>query len=119
MVLRFIQSILTGDKGEVINQGALEESKRRKESKLVDLAEEALRDEAASKSSDLKGIVNRGRSNLEREKFKRSKRKNIWSIVTRSLGISDDEMVDEITEKITEVAESDPYYGKVFGKDAK
>lgn len=114
MIIRIIQSLISGNETEATSQGAIEQAKKRKEAKLVDVAQESLRKTAAGQKADLEGMVRYGWPRVKREKFKGSTRKKVWDIVGRSLGCSDSDMVEEITEKIADVAEVDPYYQEVF-----
>lgn len=114
MIIRIIQSLIKGNEAEITTQGAVEEAKRKKEVKLVDVAHESLRSKAAEHRADLEGMVKHGWPCVKREKFKSSTRKKVWNQVSRSLGCSDSDMVEEITEKIADVAEVDPYYQEIF-----
>ena len=44
-------------------------------------------------------------------------RSKVWDIVRSNFDTSDDEMVEEITERIVDVADADPYFAKMFGDD--
>lgn len=85
----------------------------------IDVAHEVLRREAAEYYADLDGLVKIGWPAVKRRKFKKSVRKKVWDIVRNSFGISEDDMIEEITERITDVAEVDPYYQKMFEKGLK
>jgi hypothetical protein len=114
VVVRYIQSLITGNTSKIVEQGAFEEAKKSKDTKLIDVSQEVMRRRAAERSAELEGMVTVGRPNVKKKKFKGSTRQKVWDIVTRSLRISDDEMVDEITERITDVAEVDEHYQQVF-----
>jgi hypothetical protein len=114
MIIRIIQSLIRGNETEATSQGAVEESKKQKEARLVDVAQESLRKTAAGQRADLEGMVRHGWPRVKREKFKGSTRKKVWDIVGRSLGSPDSDMIEEITEKIADVAEVDPYYQEIF-----
>lgn len=115
MIVRIIQSLINGKSSEVVEQGAIEEAKKRnREVKFIDVAQEVLNQRAAEKGAELDGMVKFGWPRVKREKFKGSVRKKVWDSVSSSIGSSDDEMVEEITERIADVAEVDPYYQEMF-----
>lgn len=114
MILKWIKSVVETPKNEAIQQGAIEEAKKQKESKLIDVAQEALREKAAEHRADLDGLVKYGWPHVQREKFKGSVRKRVWDLVKRNIGAEDDEIVEEVTERIVDAAEVDPYYQKLF-----
>lgn len=120
MIIRIIQSLINGKSNEVVEQGAVEEAKKRnREVKFIDVAQEVLNQRAAEKGADLDGMVKYGWPHVKKEKFKGSVRKKVWNAVSRSIDSSDDEMVEEITERIADVAEVDPYYQKMFEEKAE
>jgi len=118
MILKWVRSVVEKGSNEAVQQGAIEETKKQKESKLVDVAHEALVRQAAEQSADLDGLVKYGWPHVKREKFKSSTRKKVWDLVRKNFA-DDDEMVEEITERIVDTAEVDPYYQKIFEEKSK
>jgi len=114
MILRWVKSVVAGQSSESIQQGAIEQEKRRKETKLIDVAHEVLSREAAEHCADLDGLVKYGWPHVKREKFKHSVRKKVWDLVGSNFGTDNDDFIDEITERIVDAAEVDPYYQKIF-----
>lgn len=106
-----------GDRPDVVEQGAGAERKARKDTKMLDLAHEALANRAASDSRDLNGLVNMGWPHVQREKFKGKVRKKVWDIVKDGTGGEDKEMIEEITDRIVEASEADEFYKRIFDKD--
>jgi len=114
MVLKWIQSITgNGGRAELLHQGAVEKRKEKKETKLVDVAHEVLRRDRES----LEGLVRIGWPNVQRENFKGKVRKKVWEKVSGGIGTEDVDMVEEITERIVDASEADPYYQEMFDKD--
>lgn len=116
MVLKWIQSITrVSSSAEVLQQGAVEKRKGKKETKLVDVAHEVLRKDRES----LEGLVRVGWPNVQREKFKGNVRKKVWEKISGGVDTSDVDMVEEITERIVDASEADPYYQEMFDKKGK
>ena len=97
--------------------GVAEENRSRKECKMVDLAHEALREEAAKQNQDLRGLVDTGWENVKRDKFKQKVRSKVWQIVGDESVGANVEMVEEITDRIVDVSEADEYYRNMFDND--
>ncbi|MFH1874561.1 MAG: hypothetical protein ABH859_05175 [Pseudomonadota bacterium] len=116
MIVRYIQSLINGNSSKIIEQGAIEESKKPKENKLIDVSQEVLRSQAANQSEELQGIVKFGWPLFKKRKFRNSAKKRVWNVIARSLGMADDDIVDEITDKIVDVVENDPHYQEVFNE---
>ena len=111
MILKSIQSLIRPQGGaDVAEQGAIEERKRRKETKFVDVAHEVMRKDQAR----LSGLVRAGMGNVQREQLKGKVRERVWDVISEGLGTVDPGMVEEVTERIVDVAEMDPYYKKMF-----
>ena len=111
-MIKWIHSVIDPQqaRADVIEQGSEEERKARKETKLIDVAHEVLR----KRSQRLDGIVNEGGSNVDRKEFKGKVKKKVWDTVDENFGFSDDEMVEEITERVVDAADADPFYKKLF-----
>jgi hypothetical protein len=108
------QSLIRPQGGaDVAEQGAIEERKRRRETKLVDVAHEVMRKDQAR----LSGLVRAGMGNVQREQFKGKVKKKVWDVISEELGVVDPDMVEEVTERIVDVAEVDPAYKRMFEED--
>lgn len=105
---------ITGARADLVEQGAENERKNRKDTKLVDLAHEALSKRAAGDKADLDGLVRHGWSSVKREKFKSKVKKKVWDVVSEDIGGSNSHIVDEITDRIVECSEVDDYYKEMF-----
>ncbi len=114
MIVRYIQSLINGNTSKLVEQGAIEDSKKRKDNKLIDVSQESMRSQAAKQSEELNGIVKFGWPLFKKRTFRNSAKKKVWNLIARSLGMADDDIVDEITDKIVDVAENDPHYQEVF-----
>lgn len=114
MIMKWIQSIRRPqERAEVLQQGAVEKRKDKKETKLVDVAHEVMRKDNQS----LEGLIRVGWPNVRREKFKGKVRSKVWDAISGGVDTSDVDMVEEITERITDASEADPYYREMFDKD--
>ncbi|MBN1282464.1 MAG: hypothetical protein JXA24_01655 [Proteobacteria bacterium] len=113
-MIKWINSVTeTGNRADVVEQGSEEERKAKRETKLVDVAHEYMR--ANSKSLD--GLVRIGGAGQEREELKGKVRKKVWDTVDENLGTVDGGMVEEITERVVDAAEADPFYKRMFEED--
>jgi hypothetical protein len=114
MITKLINS-LTNPAGrpDAVQQGADEERKSRKETKLIDVAEEYMRLDRRG----LDGLVRMGRPRFEREQFKGKVKKRVWDLIDENLGTVDCGMVEEITERMVDAAEADPFYRKMFDEE--
>ncbi len=113
MVLKWIQ-LLTGgaSRAEVLQQGAVEKRKNKRDTKLIDVDHEAMRTDR----QNLNGLVRIGWPNVRREAFKGKVRKKVWDVVSGGLDTSSLDMVEEITERIVDASEADPFYRDMFDK---
>lgn len=120
MILKWLQSITgttpqPGPSNTAATRQADEEQRReRKDSKLIDVAHEALSEGAATEQATLEGLVNIGLSNVKRNKFKGVVRNRVWNVLSQKFGFSDPDMVEEITERLVDAALSDRYYREMF-----
>jgi hypothetical protein len=119
MVIKWIKSVGQNPTPDAVRQAEEEERKKRRETKLVDVAHEAIRQSAAEDSQALEGLIRMGWPLVQRERFRGKVRKKVWDVVAKNGGSCDDEMIDEITERLVDVAESDPYYKKIFEGEEK
>lgn len=83
----------------------------------VDVAHKVLAEEAQRRHRELEGLVKFGWPIVQREKMKKRVRRKVWEVVASAFRQPDDDMVEEITERIVEVAEIDPTYEKMFPSD--
>jgi len=120
MIGKWINSIFRGGRAEVLQQGVEEERKKRKETKMVDLAHEAMVERANEDRAKLEGLVRKGWPQVKREQFESKVRKKVWDTVREGCGNAGRDVVDEITDSITDrivdVAEIDETYAKMFDK---
>ena len=117
MILKWIQSSGAGAEAMAAKAKDDEERKSRKDSGLVDLAHEALVRRAAKDKNALDGLVRMGVPAVKREMLKGKVRGKVWDVVGSGSLPADSEMVEEITERITDAAESDPFYKRMFSAD--
>jgi hypothetical protein len=97
-------------RAEVLSQGADEKRKEKRETRLVDVAEEVLRKDR----KNLEGLVRIGWPNVQREDFKGKVKQKVWEMVSGGFDTTDIDMVEEVTERIIDVSEADPYYRAMF-----
>lgn len=117
MILKWIQQGGQGLEARAAQQKDDEERKSRKDAHLIDVAHEALSTErAAQDRADLAGLVRQGLPNVQRERFKGKVRSKVWGVVSEKVGGEVSEMVDEITERIADAADADPFYKKLFDR---
>jgi len=110
-MIKWIHSVTdTGNRADVVEQGSEEERKARKETKLIDVAHEVMR----SRSQRLDGIVSDGGAGQDRKEFKGKVKQKVWETVDENFGCTDEEMVEEITERVVDAAETDPFYKRLF-----
>ena len=110
-MIKWIHSITeTGGRADVVEQGSEQERKARKETKLIDVAHEVMR----GRSQRLDGIVSEGGAGQDRKEFKGRVKQKVWDTVDKSLGFANDDMVEEITERVVDAAEIDPFYKRIF-----
>jgi len=117
MIFKRLQSIHPEAQIQGAKQADDEERRVRKESKLVDAAHEALVKRAAEDKSTLDTLVRMGWPYVKRAQFKGKVRKKVWDIVSQDSDFVDTDMVEDITERIVDAAEVDPYYKKMFEKE--
>jgi hypothetical protein len=119
VILKWIQSVLVGNKPEMDQMSAgkaFDEfkkiEKRGRKAKSVDLAHAAL----IEKAEDFDDLIASGSPAIKRRKLKRKIRSKVEKAMSDEL--SDPKIIDEVTERIADVAEIDPHYQKLFCKDA-
>ncbi len=113
MIFKWIQSVRGKGEAAAIEQAGDAERRRRRDAKLVDVAHEAM--VRRQDQQKLEGLIKRGWPHVQREEFKGKVRQKVWDTVRGSYGVSDDdEMVEEITERVVDAAEADPFYKRLF-----
>ncbi|MFH1830398.1 MAG: hypothetical protein ABH871_06455 [Pseudomonadota bacterium] len=111
MVLKWIQSLTSqAGRAEVLGQGAVENSKNKRETKLVDVDHEAMR----ADKQNLDGLVRIGWPNVRREAFKGKVKKKVWDVISGGVDTAELDMIEEITERIVDASEVDSYYRDMF-----
>lgn len=113
--LKWLQSILTNrpENAQAAAGQSAEEIKKKEEKKTasVDLANAALVD----KAEDLEDLITAGYSLIKRKRLKKQVREKVAQVIADEF--NDPEIIDEITERIADAAEIDPYYKNLFGQD--
>lgn len=115
MMLKWIQSIGQGGNPKAVEQA--EERKGRKDAKLLDVAHEALAERAARDHATLEALSRLGMPLIERKRLRERVRRKVWDAVKGEGLFEDAELVEEITERLADVAEVDPYYQKMFAAE--
>lgn len=116
MILKWIQSMTPGSEAQAARQKDEEERKSRGESKLVDVAHEALARSASEDRQTLGELVRFGLPHVERQRFKGKVREKVWDVVSEGFGAAPSDMIEEITERIVDAAEADPFYKRMFDR---
>ncbi|MBI4211083.1 MAG: hypothetical protein HY540_00450 [Deltaproteobacteria bacterium] len=80
---------------------------------LVDVPLKVLTEEATRHHAELETLVKTGWPVVNRNRVKERVRRSVWKIVSDAFHAPDPEMVEEITERIVDAAEVDPYYAKM------
>jgi len=110
MILKLIKSIIDGSSPRV--QDPVESSaaaKRGKDNVLLDVAHEAMRTDAEK----LSGILSASTSSIERKKKKEKIKKKIKGKLDPIFENNED-LIEEVTERVANAAEFDPFYDKMF-----
>lgn len=117
MFVKWLQSLSRTNKVDSFDDEITERVAMPADGELLDVAHEAMREDMA----DLEGLIKSGWPTVQRQKFKKDVRKKVWSIVSKGYcdGAGDEvseDMVEDITERIVDVAENDQRYREMFGK---
>ena len=115
MFEKIVKNVFGIARPDVAEQAEEERRRNSKDSKLVDLAHEAVMHGNAQYGADLKGLVDTGWPNVKKEKFKRKVNQKVWDIVKNNKMCVIPDMVDEITDRIVDVSEADEFYSLLFG----
>ncbi len=103
MILKWIQSVISRPAQEPISQGTSVANE-----KLVDIAHGVLKPDA----EDLEALLQLGIPAIRRKKLKEKVRKKVRSAIIKEF--DDPDIVEEVTERIVDVAEFDPHYRRMF-----
>lgn len=111
-MINWVKNILSAIMPMSVGQGA-ETFEKKAKAKLIDVTEGvSLTEEARKRSLDLLSTIRKGGDSLDRLR--------LWLSVRRKTkkGLADfydmPEIMDEVTEKILEAAEFDPFYRRMF-----
>lgn len=114
MDVKTLQQVPKEVTAQAAGQADEEERKAKRDAKLVDVAHEAMREKAAKDSDTLDALIRMGWPYVQQENFRGRVRKKVWDVVGESFNSVNDEMVEDITERIVDAAESDQFYKKLF-----
>jgi len=119
VILKWLHSMLVRGRPELDQMGAgksadeNEKTEKTKNVKSVDIINAAL----VKKAEDLDDLISAGSPLIRRKKLRSKIRSKVEKAMIEEL--SDPSIIDEITERITDAAELDPYYENLFCKDAE
>lgn len=109
VILKWIQSVLVGGQTNTkISANEAQNIRKPNSNVMIDVAHEAMRSDA----EHLNGIINHGQPVIERKKLKEKIKKTVKGKVLKEFDESD--LVEEVTERILDAAEFDPYYKEKF-----
>jgi hypothetical protein len=111
-MINWVKNILSAIMPMSVGQGA-ETFEKKAKARLIDVTEGvSLAEEARKRSMELLSVIRRGGVSLDRLR--------LWLSIRRKTkkGLADfydmPEIMDEVTEKILEAAEFDPFYKRMF-----
>lgn len=116
MGIKTVQFITPVNESHAAKEADNIERKSRKDSKLIDVAHEAMTNKAAEDRATLEALIKMGWPHVERERFKKKVRQKVWDVVKTDSVFDDSEIVEEITERLVDAAEVDSYYKSLFDK---
>lgn len=111
--LKWLNSVLTGNRTDASQAAAghgAGELKKKENSGSVDLVNAALVDHA----EDLNDLIF-GTPFLKRKKLKERVKKKVKKIIAEEF--DDPDLIEEVTERITDAAEIDPFYKNLFKEE--
>lgn len=111
VILKWLQRAVVGNNSEVTKAAAgqsADEKKKAEKNSSVDLVNATLVEHA----EDLEDLIKSGSRDIERKKLKRKVKSRVEGAIANEF--NDPELVEEITERITDVAEIDPFYKRLF-----
>lgn len=109
MIIRWIKTWAT--RGQEKNEDVNFEPK----AKLSETSRTAMEYQAMEKRDELEGLVKNGWFETRRRGLKARVFKKVWEKVTDAPFFSNDVIVEEVTDKMTEAAENDPKFRALFG----
>ncbi len=112
MLIRWLNQAIFGHRPEVQDQSH-SKTLAPKQSALLDVIHEAIKEEAA----ELAELVRAGLPTLRRRRQRERVRAKVKKAIAPQL--SSDTIVEEITDRINDVAEFDPYYQRLFEDPAE
>lgn len=112
MILKLIKTIVgSSEPGSKDNVEKAAAAKRGKDNALMDVAHEAMRFDAAR----LGGILNAKTASIDKKRKKEKVKSKIKDNI--DMLFDNDDIIEEVTEKIMDAAEFDPMYDKMFGNE--
>ena len=114
MIIRAIKHIISL-LPQLTQQGALDVEKKREKPRLLDMMEaRALSEEARRRNVELSALLRKSGSLVVQQDERRGRvKKKVSALMAPHYQHPD--IVDEVTEKLTDVANHDPYYRRWFG----
>ena len=114
MILKWLQHVISGRR----HPEAPVVSPSFPNAKLLDIAHEVLSKEALDKQVALHALEKYGWPLAEKKKFQQRVKAKVKQFLGFAVTSNEEEdLVDEVTERITETAEADPYYKSLFDAD--
>ncbi len=104
MIKKWLQTLFRGDSDMVVLPEPSLKSRVTGPKSLLDVAQEALRQEAAT----LQGLVTQGAANVKERRLKEKVRAKVGKVIDPSL--NHPEIIEEVTERIVLAATVDPHY---------
>jgi len=113
MILKLIKGIIEGSTPRAKNslEGAVS-AKRGKDNVLLDVAHEAMRSDAEK----LSGLLSASAGSIERKKKKERIKKKVKGRLDPIFEDNDD-LIEEVTERVANAAEFDPFYDKMIDEE--
>ena len=116
-MMRWVKMVMGTAGQRPIEQASHDEAKRReRQEHLIDVPHHVLSEEAMHQHAQLETLIKSGWPTVKREQVKKRVRSKVWKVIAHAFR-PDDDMVDEITERIVDAAEVDPYYEKIFNRE--
>lgn len=116
-VIKWLQSVINSAAQEVNNRATplhtIAPNKKNEKNGSVDLVNATIVEHA----EDLGGLIASGSNWIRRRKLKKMIKKKVGSAIADQY--NDPEIIEEVTERIINVAEVDPFYKKIFGNGSE
>jgi hypothetical protein len=98
----------------ITQQGAINEEKKKEKPRLMDVMEARfLSEEAHKRNVELSSLIRNNGNILGEDRLREGVEKKVTALMAPYYQHS--EIVDEVTEKLVDVAQHDPYYKRWFG----